>query len=180
MRIVGIILAAVVVFLAAILVPLALTGNLNADALKRLIGAQAPAPSPVEEPEPAGPLTTKYKEEQERLRAWEAQLDEREKRLDQQELQLEEMRTEVTKIQEEVNAALGVVDQQQAEALQLTAKTMEKMDPQQAAIDLAGMKPEEAAKIAPLISDRLRGAIFDEMDPKPRAELLAAIQAKKL
>ncbi len=181
MRVVLIIVAAIVVFVGTIAAALALTGNLNAGTIKQLAGMEEKkAPSPAAEPEDVGPLSTKIKEEQERLREWEKRLNEREGRLDQREQDLEQMLVEVTKMSEEVKVALGQVDEQHTAALQLTAKTMEKMDPQQAAIDLAGMKPEDAAKIAPLISDRLRGAIFDEMDPKPRADLLQALQAKKL
>ena len=92
MRIIGILIAAVVVFLAAVLVPLALTGKLNADTIKRLAGMEEKAPAAVKEPaQEAGPLTTKIKEEQERLRAWETKLDRKSTRLNSSHIQKSRM-----------------------------------------------------------------------------------------
>lgn len=182
MRVIGVIIAAVVVFLAAVLVPLALKGQLNADTIKRLAGGQEKAPAAVEaEPEAAaGPLTTKIKEEQERLRAWEMKLQEREERLDQREQLLDQTLAEVTKAQDEVKLALGEADTQHTESLQGIAKTLEKMDPKKAAEVLSAMEAADGAKITPLISDRIRGQIFDEMDAKARTSLVEVLQAKKL
>jgi flagellar motility protein MotE (MotC chaperone) len=180
MRIVGIAIAAIIVFLAAVLVPLALNGKLNAGTIKKLSGVEEKPAPPPDVNENLSPLTVKIKEEQERLHAWEKDLQDREDRLDQREELLDQTLAEVTKAQAEVKAGLGQLDEQHAAALQQIAKTMEKMEPTNAAIDLAAMSPEDAAKIVPLISDRNRGKILDEMQPKPRSELLSILQAKKL
>lgn len=186
MRIVGILIAAVVVFVAALLVPLALTGKLNADTFKRLAGLEAkPAATKTTEEAataemPSGPLATKVKEEQERLRKWEADLQKRAEELDKREQSVNEMLTDVTKKAEEVQAIYDKLDAEHQASLQLAAKTLEKMDPAEAAKDFNKMDPEDGARIAALISDRIRGAIFDAMDESKRVDLLKAIQAKKL
>ncbi len=180
MKIVGIAIAAMVVFLAAVLVPLAMTGKLNAGTIKKLAGREEKPVPPPDANENLSPLTVKIKEEQERLKEWQKDLQDREDRLDQREDLLDQTLAEIEKAQAEVKAALGQVDDQHAAALQQIAKTMEKMDPANAATDLAAMEAEDAAKIVPLISDRNRGKILDEMQPQPRSKLLEVLQAKKL
>ncbi len=181
MRVVLIIVAAVVVFVGTIAAALALAGGLNADTIKRLAGMQEKAPAAATEPAvEAGPLTTKIKEEQDRLREWETKLQEREDRLDQREQLLDQTLAEVNKAQDEIKAALGEADAQLAESIQGIAKTLEKMDPKKAADVLSAMEAADAAKITPLVSDRIRGQIFDEMLPEPRTKLLEVLQAKKL
>lgn len=181
-KIIGILIAGVVVFVGTLAGALAVTGKLNADTLAKLMGGKEAAhtESAAAPQAELGPLSTKIKEEQERLRARERELDERESQLEQREAQLEQTLAEVTKLQEEVNAAFEQADaEHQARILQI-AKTMEKMDPKNAAIDLAAMTPEDAAIIVPLITDRSRGKILDEMLPEPRAQLLEVLQEKKL
>lgn len=180
-KIIGILIAGVVVFVGTLVGALAATGKLNADTFAKLLGKQEAAhPDAATPAEDLGPLTTKIKEEQERLRAKELELDEREAQLDQREALLDQTLAEVTKAQEEVAAALGQLDEQHNAAILQIAKTMEKMDPANAAIDLAAMTPEDAAKIVPLITDRSRGKILDEMEAEPRARLLEVLQEKKL
>lgn len=180
-KIIGILIAGVVVFVGTLAGALAMTGKLNAETFAKLLGkeeaAHPTAAAPVQD---LGPLTTKIKEEQERQRAKEIELNEREAQLEQREAQLEQMLAEVTKLQEEVNAALGQVDEQHQAAILQIAKTMEKMDPKNAAMDLAAMTPEDASHIVLQITERSRGKILDEMMPEPRAQLLEVLQEKKL
>lgn len=179
-KVIGILIAGVVVFVGTLAGALAMTGKLNADTFAKLMGKEQPAhsaaPAPAQE---LGPLTTKMKEEQERLRAKEIQLNEWAAQLDQREAQLDQTLAEVTKIQEEVNTAVEQADEEhQARILQI-ARTMEKMDPKNAAVDLAAMTPEDAATIVLQINERSRGKILDEMMPEPRAQLLEVLQEKK-
>src|SRR5262245_18185826 len=88
MRFILILVAAVVVFVGTIAAALALTGKLNADTIRRLAGIETKAPEVTKQPEDVGPLATKIKEEQERLRAWEADLQKREEQLDTREANL--------------------------------------------------------------------------------------------
>lgn len=183
MRIIGIIIGAVVVFIAALLVPLALTGKLNADTFKRLAGMEAkPAATKGGAPaaESGGALASKSKEEQERLAKWRDELQQQADDLDRREQHLNEMLAEVSKKTDELEAAQSQKDAEAQAATLLTAKTVEKMDPTEAAKVFEKMEPDDAARIAALISDRIRGAIFDAIkDPQKRVDILKALQAKK-
>lgn len=178
MKIVGLILLAIAVFAAVLLAPLAIKGDLNVATFKRIAGIEEPAPPPSPDDE-LGPLAQKLKAQQEELRAWQTELEEREARLDQREALLDETVNEIDKTRDEVMAAIAQLDEEQLAALTEIAKTLESMEPSNAAADLEAMEPQEAARLLPLIKDRNAGKILDLVDPEIRSEILGVMQAKK-
>lgn len=179
LKILGMLMLGVVVFLAALVGPMAATGNLNPETIMRLLGREE-APEPVWNPDDdLGPLALKISAEQDRLREWEERLSEEDTRLTQRERDLDATLDEITGIQTEISSAIDQLDSEQQASILAIAKTLESMAAANAAIDLEGMSPEDAARILPLIKDRSRGKILDAMKQLNRSLILQVMQERK-
>ena len=179
MKLVGILILGLVVFLVAIIGPVAATGKLNPESISRLLGREEAEEPTVGGHQDLSPLALKMNEEQNRLREWESRLGDEEARLAQRERDLDLTLDEITEAQTQVVAALDQLDAEQQAAVQSIAKTMESMNAQNAAADLSAMSPEDAARILPLIKDRNRGKILDAMDAANRSLILEVMQERK-
>jgi len=178
MKILMTVIAAITVFLVALLVPAVLSGNLTADTARRLVGIEPPEP-PVDPDAQLGPLARKLKEEQQRLKEWEAALAEREAKLVQRERILDQTLEEISATQEAVKAALNELDAERAAACEEIAKSLTAMEPRNAAVDLESFPPDDAAHILRLIRERDRGKILDAMEETRRADIMQEMVAKK-
>jgi len=168
----------VVVFIAVMLAPAAIKGELNAASIKRLVGIKEPAPPPDPNAN-LGPLAQQLKAQQEKLATWQRELDEREQRLDEREQLVDQTLAEITKTKDEVMAAIEQLDEAQLASLTDIAKTMEKMTADKAAKDLEAMTPKDAARLLPLIKTSSRGEILDAVTDDKRIAILEEMQAKK-
>lgn len=179
LKILGIAVLALGCFLAALVVPMVVTGQLNEDTLGVLFGADDTSVPEQSADDALGPLATKLRSEQKRLEEWDTKLGEEDARLTQRERIIDQNLGELKLIQTEVVTAMDALDADQQGAIQSIAKTMEAMSAQNAATDLAAMTPEEAARILPLIKDRSRGKILDVMDAEQRSLILQVQQERK-
>ncbi len=179
-----ILIAAVLVavaFLAAMVVPMALTGTLNAGSLLQLLGlsAAAPATAPAA-PTDISPLSQMLKSELEAVRLKNAQLDERETQLDLRQTELEALLRDIESKEDLLKSALDDLDADQGEGLTAKAKMMGAMDPEVAATSIEEMDPQDAAAILRLLKDKDSAAILDAiLDVADRNLILEYIGAPK-
>ena len=179
LKILGIAVLAIVCFLAALIGPMAVTGQLNKDTLGLFFGDEETS-APVKAGEDGlGPLAAGLRSEQKRLEEWDAKLGEEDARLTQRERIMDQALTEIEQIQAEISAAMDELDAEQLAGIQSIAKTMAAMSAKNAATDLQTMSPEEAARILPLIKDRNRGKILDEMDADKRSLIIQVLQDRR-
>ena len=158
--------------------PAAVTGKLNEDTVRQLLGREEAAAIPMKE-DALGPLAEKLRAEQKRLEDWDADLAEEDARLTQRERVVDETLAQVTEIQTEIAAAMDTLDQEQVAAIETIAKSLAAMDEKNAATDLEAMTPEEAARILPIIKERNRGKILDAMSAEKRSTILQVQQDRK-
>lgn len=179
LKIFGVALLGIVCFLAALIIPMAVTGQLNKATLGLLFGdEETPATVKVSEDD-LGPLRAKLSAEQKRLKDLDAKLNEEAVILTERERSLDKTLTQITQIQTQIAAAMDALDTEQQASIQSIAETMEAMTPLNAATDLQAMSPEEAARILPLIRDRNRGKILDAMVADKRSLILQVLQEQK-
>lgn len=178
-KIIGIAVLGIGCFSGALLIPLAITGNLSAAALNHLLGRDVPVESTGERADDLGPLAQEIILERERLEELASELTEERDRLDQRERVMDERLNEIAQIQAEITSTIDTLDSDRQAAIQAIAKTMAAMTAQNAATDLESMSPEEAARILPLIKDRNRGRILDAMDANRRSLIIQVMQERK-
>lgn len=185
-RIVLIAAIALIAFGAAVVVPIGLSGNLNADGLGKILGRTPPA-DPTEDADAKEPETdiasawaSRLRDEEERQRKKAAELDEREKRLDLQQDDLDKQQTYVEDLQTDINAKLDRLDGEENTRLADAAKLLEGMKATGAAESLAAMKPEEAAEIIRRMKPgKTVGKIMDAFtDAEARNRILDELKAR--
>ncbi len=173
-------LIALLVFGITMVTALAVTGNLNADAIAALTGG-APAETTAAAPESKssdslGPLAQQLKAREADLNAREAKVKEMELQLQQRQASLEKMRTELETLQKEIGGSMDDADTERATRVQSVAVTMEKMKPDKAAERLSALPAEEAAEILALVKDKSRGKIIESMEPEQATRILRMLQ----
>jgi len=182
-KLIAIVGIAIVGFLAAVVGMLAATGNLNKDAVAKLLGREvevvADAPPEVD---PSTGLVKELKTERERLTQKLKELDERDEQLNLREQEVDATLAEIQALHELINANMEKLDAAQDENLVALSKTLASMKAQEAAISLSAMEPKDAVKLLPLIKDRDRGKIMDAMsgkgDKENRDEIFRLMQEK--
>ncbi len=179
LKIFGVAVLGIVCFLAALIIPMAVTGQLNKDTLGLLFGDEETSATVKAGGDDLGPLAAKLSAELKRVQEWDVKLSEEDALLTQREDILDDTLTQITQIQTEIAAAMDTLDAEQQAAIKQIAKTMEAMAPENAATDLQAMSPEEAARILPLIKGRARGKILDEMEAAQRSLILQVLQERK-
>ena len=173
------VLIALASFAAALAGAMALTGNLNTEALKRLMNPEAAAPptEAVAARDEIGPLAEQLKRERAALKKREQELAQREAQLDQREQELATLRSELTEIQSEIQGALGDAETERKLRLETIAITVANMDEDKAAERLKGLPVEDVAAILKLIEkDKDRGAILEAMEQDFAVRVLQALQ----
>jgi flagellar motility protein MotE (MotC chaperone) len=179
-KLVAILGIAVVGFLAAVVGMLAVSGNLNKEAVDSLLGRGteiASETSPVDDP--SSVLVKELKLERERLVQKQRDLDAREEQLKLREQEVDTTLTDIQTIQEQITEAMNTLDAAQESNLKDLSETLENMKAQEAADALEAMDPKDAVKLLPLIKEKDRGKIMDSMkDKDKRATLFELLQER--
>lgn len=178
-KLIGILALVVIAFLTTLLGSMAATGNLNKEALLRLMGREEAPSSAPEEKDPLGPAARRIETERQRLIDWEAKLTEHDDRLRQRQQVLDETLSQVQEIQDQLAENLDDMDAEHTQRIKDTAKLVAAMKAQSAAKSLEELPPEDAAEILRNIKDRTAGRILDAMEPRRRTQLLQIIQERK-
>lgn len=178
MRVLVYALAALLAFAAGMLVPLALTGNLNAEGINRILGRAEPAELSAPREDPLGSLARKLRDREEQLRAREQQLEERLARIEQRERELDDTLEQLEEIQARLDERIAEEDAARMQRIEKMADIMAAMEPAKAAEDLESMTPDDAAEVLLLIKDRTAGAILDEMEPRKRVLIHQILQSR--
>jgi flagellar motility protein MotE (MotC chaperone) len=177
---------ALIAFGAAIVVPIGLSGSLNADGLGKILGRTPPA-DPTEDAKTKAPerdiasaWASRLRDEEERQRQKAAELEEWEKRLELQQQDLEKQQAYIAEMQTDINAKLDRLDGEENTRLADAAKLIEGMKATGAAESLAAMKPEEAAEIIRRMKPgRNVGKIMDAFtDAEARNRILDELKAR--
>ncbi|MDK1020133.1 MAG: hypothetical protein QGD90_00665 [Candidatus Hydrogenedentes bacterium] len=179
LKILGVAVLGIVCFLAALIIPMAVTGQLDKVTLSLFFGDEETSATVKAGEDDVGPVAAKLSAELKRVQEWDAKLSEKAALLTQREDILDETLTQITQIQTQIAAAMDALDTEQQAAIQSIAKTMEAMTPLNAATDLQAMSPEDAARILPLVKDRNRGKILDAMAADNRSLILQVLQERK-
>ena len=173
------IVATLVTFIITIVGALAATGNLNADAINRLMGREGSGEVSMDTEDPSGPFMNALKAKEQQLNEQEQNLNERDDRLMQRQRILDETLEEITLIQEQIQAGLDDLDTDRDERIIKTAKLIAAMSAPNAAKDLEAMPPEDAAELLRNIKERNAGRILDAMDPRKRTLVHQYLQKRK-
>lgn len=180
MKLALIVIVGLLSFVGALVGALAVTGNLNAESLGKLIASEPEEMVSEEPPDALAPWAEAMKKREEAVAAREADVAERETRLEQERRDLEQYGSEVAANLEQIQTLLNTEDSSQGERIAETAKTLESMKPDTAAESMAAFEPEESAAILALIKERTRGKILDAMDENQRTMILRAMQEPKV
>jgi len=165
MKIVGLLLVLLLAIGGTLAIVLAVTGNLNAESIDRIVKGPPPPP---EHPEdiPDGLLDIASA-----LNEREKKLDEEMKAVQQERKQLEllqrqngELRAELRGLLDQLTLTLDTADEDQVARIQAAADTIAAMNPKKAAPALSEWSPEQVAAILLLIDADVRGSILDVMD----------------
>lgn len=158
---------------------LAATGNLNREALDKVMGKVPPeelAAEAAQEPDDLDPIARALKEREQSLDLRENDLREREDRVKTLEEDLRQVREELAQLLQQYEASLEQIDAAKEQARQDVAKLLEKMKPDQAADILAAKEPEEAVELLRLIPEKNRAKVIDKLDPEKASAIIDAMQ----
>lgn len=173
------IVATLMTFIITIIGALAATGNLNAEAINRLMGRESTGEAGMDAEDPSGPFMNALKAKEQKLDEQEQNLNERDDRLLQRQRILDETLEEIALIQEQIQAGLDELDTDRDERIVTTAKLIAAMNATNAAKDLEAMPPEDAAELLRNIKERSAGRILDAMDPRKRTLVHQYLQERK-
>lgn len=168
-------LLAVLAFVGTLAGALAATGNLNGEAIARLMGGEADAgmAPPPAAPEPIGPEARRLQQKEEVLRQREAALNARESQVASREQGLEELRGTLESIQSGIQAGIEDQEQQRQVRISTAVNTISEMDAGKAAEALAGFQVGDQAEILNQISkDKDRAAIIEAMPAESATRVL--------
>ena len=168
-------------FAGAIVGMLALSGNLNGEALQKLRGKEAEgtavAGAEAAPPDMLSELAKEVKARADELDTREAKLLQQEAQLRQREEELTKMRTELETIRLEIDSKYAQSDAARQQQLQTIGLTLAKMNAKKAAERLNGMEPEEIADILNTMKDTNRGKILEELEKDLTIQVLRQMQS---
>ncbi len=183
MKIVIYALIGIMSFAACLALMLFFTGNLNQEALDRLLGGET---APVEKaPEQAAPvdelgsLADRLKKKEAELRKRQEQLDQRETQLNERETNLQQLVAQMETLRAEIDATIDDREKERAKRLESIAVRMEAMKPDKAAKvlkELADENPEDAARVFNTIKTQEAGKILDALDPSDATRILRELK----
>ncbi|MCC6145628.1 MAG: hypothetical protein IT368_17615 [Candidatus Hydrogenedentes bacterium] len=178
LRMIVFLFLAVAAFVGALAAMLALTGNLNAESLGRLMNREEAVPAA-----PAAPPEDSLGILASQLKAKETELDEREKALDEQEKQLatrleelQQLQRQIEETSQQLQGVIDETDEERAERLSTVATTVSAMKADKAALALQGLPDDEVAEILRKVKDKDRGKIVEAMDAERASRILQQLQ----
>ena len=178
MKIVALVLAALVVFAGALTGVLAATGNLNGDAVARLMGKEVKGKDALPpKSESADMLADENRKRQVDLDDREKKLAEREKQITQREKDLADLRTQLETMKAQVDGAVKNNEQERQTQMETIANTLVQMKPDNAAQRLEKFTPEEQADVLKRITKvKDRAKILEAMKPESAARVMQFLQ----
>lgn len=166
----------VLTFAASLAAVLAATGNLNADALNRILGrGGAPAPAG-EQADELDAFAVALKQREQELTAQRKQLDEDKKRMRMAQEDLDELTKRLDQLLQQAAAFKQESDKTQETRLQQAAETLAKMDPKKAAAALADWPADRIAEVLRNVKEKERAKILDQMDPNQVAMVIDSLK----
>lgn len=175
----------VTVFTLSLIGTMAATGNLNQDAVNRLMGKEVEQPAPAAgaahgaaggEADAADPITRQLQKQRAELEAKEKELKEYEAQLNQRASELDALYNQVQTAKAEFEAAVGEAEKKHAEEIETVANTVAAMKPTNAAERLASMPVPDVVEVLRKVKDKNRGKIVEAMEPEAAAEVLRKMQ----
>ena len=170
MRLIGLGALALLSFVLTLLLPIALSGNLSKEGVKKLFTKTPPAEqSIIEKEDPLDPFVRALKEREEALNKREETLKGQEDQVKKSQADLEQMRKDVeaklTAIEEKVKQA----DADQVKRMLVVATSLAKMKAPVAADSLKELTPDEAAQLLLLMKDKERAKILNQFTTQAAA-----------
>jgi flagellar motility protein MotE (MotC chaperone) len=185
MKIVLIVLGAVTVFTLTLVGMLAATGNLNQDALDRLMGKEVEAAGEAGHgaggehaatEEPVDPITKQIMKQREELASKERELKDYEQQLNQRAAELDALYQQVQTAKQEFEASVGAADAARQMEIEAVANTVSNMKPAAAAERLENMPIPDMVAVLRAVKDKNRGKIVEAMSPETASEVLRKMQ----
>jgi type VI secretion system protein VasG len=167
-------------FSLTLVLALYLSGNLNQDALNRLLNREVALDTELEATATAdlvGPLARELKQREENILVKEQQLAEREKQIVASQEGLQKLKDNLESIQSDINTSLEDKEKSRQLSLKTQAMTLSGMKAEKAAKSLELMTPEEAAEVLKLIEkDKDRSKIMNELGSDFATRVFRAFQ----
>lgn len=178
MKIVALVLAALVVFAGALAGVLAATGNLNGEAIGRLMGKEVKGKEALPpKSEGTDMLADENRKRQSELDEREKKMNEREKQLAQREKDLADLRTQLEAMKQQVDGAVKNNEQERQTQMETIANTLVQMKPDNAAQRLEKFTPEEQADVLKrIVKVKDRARILEAMKPENAARVMQFLQ----
>lgn len=177
MKIVALVLAGLVVFAGTLAGALAATGNLNAEALGRLMGQQPAAGALPEKVQGTDALAEEGRARLSEIEAREQRVAEKEKQLDQREKDLQALRTQLEALKTQVEGAVSNAAHERQAQMETVANTVTSMKPDAAAERLEKFPVEDQAEIIKRITKvKDRAKILEAMKPETAARVMTFLQ----
>lgn len=173
-------LLAVGAFAAALLVPVGMSGHLNREGLEKIFKKDSAAPPALAKPDPANPLLRALEKQREALNQREAKLKEDEQRVRAMQADLDQLRDELKEVLSEIQAKLSEEDTAYQERLAKVAESLADMRPRTAAETLKTFTADEASRVLMLVKDRQRTKILDAMEQEQAALILKTLQTPRI
>lgn len=180
-KMVVVVILVLAAFLAAILIPMGMSGKLTKESLDKLLGKEEPKPE--EGPAKASKediLVRAIKDREEELDQREAKVREEEDRIRKMQSDLDQFRNELLTLQMQIQEMVKAEDSNRETRLKDVAQSLGKMKPANAAQTLSSWTPDDAADVLRLVKERERGRILDAMQPEQASMVLKSIQANRL
>ena len=169
-------------FAIALTAAMALSGNLNRNAMQKLMGAQPQTAGVAvgEQNQDVETLVRLLREKESALNLREQELNERENQLLAREESLQKMRADLEAMQGRVQSVFADADSERQTRLETVAVTLTQMRPNRAAERLEGMPPEDIAEILNLLEPKDRGKIVEALEPELATRVLRRLQEGRL
>lgn len=186
MKIVLMLLGAMTVFSLTLVGMLAATGNLNQDALDRLMGKEVEvkpgaggehgAEGGHTDDTPVDPITKQILKQREELVKKEQELKDYEQQLNQRAAELDALYQQVQSAKQEFEASVSAADAARQVEIEAVANTVSNMKPSAAAERLENMPIPDMVEVLRAVKDKDRGKIVEAMKPETAAEVLRKMQ----
>ncbi len=182
MRLLLIIILSILSFIGTIVGMLAVTGNLSAEAMKKMlspssgVAQQSPISRPNIQEDTIATLIEQIQKKEALLKQKEEEIKKKEEELKLKAQELQQIQSNIEGIQKELSSKLEGDKKDRAVQMQTIAVTLSGMKPDKAAERLKTMNPDEIAEILSYVKPKERGKIVEALDAQLAAQVLQALQ----
>ena len=192
MKFVMILLGALAMFAVGMVGILAATGNLNQDAIDRLMGKEVESDAHGAEGhgeegahgEGAAtnpdPITRQIQKQREDLATREAAVKAQEEQLNQRKSELDALYEQIQQAKSEFESTVSESEERRQVEIETVANTVSNMAPKKAAESLESMPIPDVVQVLRKVKDKDRGKIVEAMKPELAAEVLRKMQEPPL